>query len=67
MGGRNDDGQLKLATLGGILTVNPSYGGDGLGCISTINVTSAANPLLAQTFDLESAQVLENSSTNNPA
>ena len=30
-------------------------------------VTSAANPLLAQTFDFESAQVLKNSSTDNPA
>ena len=65
--GRDDDGQLKLAALGGILTPNPSYSGDGLGRISTINVTSGANPLLAQTFDFESAQVLENSSTNNPA
>ena len=54
VGGRNDDGQLKQATLGGILTVNPSYSGDGLGRISTINVTSGGNPLLAQTFDFES-------------
>ena len=54
VGGRNDDGQLKLATLGGILTVNPSYSGDGLGRINTVNVTSGSNPLLAQTFDFES-------------
>ena len=50
VGGRNDDGQLKTATLGGVLTVNHSYSGDGLGRINTVNVTSGSNPLLAQTF-----------------
>ncbi|MBC7709085.1 MAG: hypothetical protein H7203_03420 [Rhizobacter sp.] len=53
--------------MGDILTVNPSYSGDGLGRISTINVTNGANPLLAQTFDVEGAKVLENCLTNNPA
>ena len=55
VGGRNDDGQLKLATLGGVLTVNHSYSNtDNLGRIATVNVTSGSNPLLAQTFDFES-------------
>ena len=55
VGGRNDDGQLKTATLGGVLTVNHGYSNaDNLGRIATINVTSGANPLLAQTFDFES-------------
>ena len=51
---RNDDGQLREATLGGVLTVNHSYSGDDLGRINTVNVTSGSNPLLAQTFDFES-------------
>jgi RHS repeat-associated protein len=55
VGGRNDDGQLKTATLGGTLTINHGYSNtDNLGRIATVNVTSGSNPLLAQTFDFES-------------
>jgi YD repeat-containing protein len=46
VGGRNDDGQLKTATLGGTLTINHGYSNtDNLGRIATVNVTSGSNLL----------------------
>ena len=76
---RADDGQLVRGTLGGVITVNQSYSGDGLGRLARINVSSGvgvAMPalgslggtgLLDQTFGFDSVGNLLNRSLNAPA
>jgi RHS repeat-associated protein len=73
---RADDAQLVRGTLGGVISVNQTYSGDGLGRLARINISSGvgvAMPavgttgLLDQRFGFDSVGNLLNRTLNAPA